>query len=121
MSIASTCQRTPRRQHRDNGDRVPPFETCPEALTVSYAEYSMEIRLSSIQAVRSDPVRYIARWEIDTGHSDPIQWSMFVKMPRESQQVWESYTEIMHQAHVQMEQALATLRGQVSQLHGRIR
>lgn len=91
------------------------------ALAVSYAEYSMEIRLSSIQAVRSDPVRYIARWEIDTGRGDPIQWSMFVDMPRESQQAWESYTEIMRQAHVQMEQALATLQGQVSQLYGRIR
>lgn len=81
----------------------------------------MEIRLSSIQAVRSDPVRYIARWEIDTGRGDPIQWSMFVIMPRESQHAWESYTEIMREAHAQMEQALATLRGQVSQLHRRIR
>ena len=90
-------------------------------LVVLYGEYSMEIRLSSIQAVRSDPVRYIARWEIDTGRGDPIQWSMFVTMPRESQHAWESYTEIMGQAHVQMKQALSTLTAQVSQLHERIR
>ena len=81
----------------------------------------MEIRLSSIQAVRSDPVRYIARWEIDTGRGDPIQWSMFVKMPRESQHAWESYAEIMEQAHEQMRQALEKLAEQVSRLQGRIR
>ena len=81
----------------------------------------MEIRLSSIQAVKTDPVRYIARWEIDAGRGDPIPWSMFVKMPRESQHAWESYTEIMEQAHIQMSQALLTLTNQVSELLRRIR
>lgn len=81
----------------------------------------MEIRLSSIQAVGSDPLRYIARWEIDTAHGDPVQWSMFVKMPRESQHVWESYTQIVRQAHAQMRLALDKLSHQVGELQGRIR
>lgn len=95
--------------------------TADRASVVSYDEYGMEIRLSSIEAVRSEPVRYIARWEIDTEHGDLIQWSMFVKMPRESQRAWESYTEIVSQAHVQMRQVLNRLTAQVSQLQGKIR
>ena len=88
---------------------------------VSYAECSVEIRLSSIQSVRSDPLRYIARWQIDTAHGDPVRWSMFVKMPREAQHVWESSAEIVTQAHEQMNRALKKLSDQVGELQGRIR